>query len=107
MLAQDYAKAILLYKEALSISPMYPDAWFKLGCAAMREEDWETSVQAFLRVVQQVRAAPHLHAPAVWLCFSPISSGFLKSSFSACRNAMLLWQANKLVCKLSILKPDL
>jgi hypothetical protein len=57
---QEYKTAIPLYQDALAISPMYPDSWFKLGCAAMREEEWDISVQAFLRVVQQVRTSPRV-----------------------------------------------
>ena len=47
----DFEGCIPLYLEALAISPMYPDSWFKLGCAAMRVENWEVAVKAFLRVV--------------------------------------------------------
>ena len=44
-------QAIQYFKESLAISGFYPDSWFKLGCAAMREEDWTTAVTAFHRVV--------------------------------------------------------
>jgi tetratricopeptide (TPR) repeat protein len=47
----DYRRAIALLEEALSISSFYPESWFKLGCAAMREEQWATSIRAFHRVV--------------------------------------------------------
>ena len=47
----DFKRAILLFKEALAISTFYPESWFKLGCAAMREEEWTTAVSAFQRVV--------------------------------------------------------
>jgi len=47
----DMKNAIVLFKEALLISNFYPDSWFKLGCAAMREEDWDTATLAFRRVV--------------------------------------------------------
>ena len=47
----DMKKAIQYFKEALAISGFYADSWFKLGCAAMREEDWATAVSAFHRVV--------------------------------------------------------
>jgi hypothetical protein len=69
---QEYIRAIELYQDALAISPMYPDSWFKLGCAAMREEKWEISVQAFLRVVQQVRAFPFAWLPCETPCVSSI-----------------------------------
>lgn len=49
---QRWSECIPLFKEALAISTMYPDSWFKLGCAAMRDEQWDTAVQAFLRVVK-------------------------------------------------------
>ena len=41
--------AVALFEEALAISNFYPDSWFKLGCAAMREEQWATAVKAFHR----------------------------------------------------------
>ena len=50
---QEYEECIPLYLDALAISPMYADSWFKLGCAAMRMEQWDVSIKAFLRVVNQ------------------------------------------------------
>jgi len=37
-------EAIVLFKEALVISNFYPDSWFKLGCAGMQLEDWDTAL---------------------------------------------------------------
>ena len=43
----EYQKCIECYETALAINKLYPDAWFTLGCAYMRIEDWKGSIYAF------------------------------------------------------------
>ncbi|EGC31895.1 hypothetical protein DICPUDRAFT_82233 [Dictyostelium purpureum] len=47
----EYQKCIESFTIALSINPLFPNAWFTMGCAAMRIENWETAINAFSRVV--------------------------------------------------------
>lgn len=44
-----YGSAISSLKIAVKINPLIFKAWFILGCAAMKEEDWETAREAFVR----------------------------------------------------------
>ena len=43
----EYQKSIDCYEKALAISRLYPSAWFTLGCAYMRMEDFKQSIYAF------------------------------------------------------------
>eukprot|EP00347_Sterkiella_histriomuscorum_P015302 403357539 len=43
----EYVKCAESYEKALAISRLYPDAWFTLGCAYMRLEDFKQSIFAF------------------------------------------------------------
>lgn len=45
-----WVKSIECYHRALAINPLFENAWFVLGCAAMRAEDWDQAVRAFSRV---------------------------------------------------------
>ncbi|KZT29492.1 TPR-like protein [Neolentinus lepideus HHB14362 ss-1] len=47
----EYAQAILCLRRAVAINPLLHRSWFVLGCACIREEDWETARQAFTRCV--------------------------------------------------------
>ncbi|TFK46952.1 tetratricopeptide repeat domain 27 [Heliocybe sulcata] len=47
----EYAKAIRCLRMAVAINPLLHRSWFVLGCACLREEDWETARQAFTRCV--------------------------------------------------------
>ncbi|KAJ8519695.1 hypothetical protein ONZ45_g3395 [Pleurotus djamor] len=47
----EYAKAITSLKRAVAINPLYTRSWFILGCACVREEDWEGAKTAFGRCV--------------------------------------------------------
>lgn len=42
-----YQKAIECYEKALAINKLYKDAWFTLGCAYMRGEDFQNAIFAF------------------------------------------------------------
>ncbi|CDW87054.1 tetratricopeptide repeat protein 27 [Stylonychia lemnae] len=43
----EFKKSAECYEKALSISRLYPDAWFTLGCAYMRLEELKQAVYAF------------------------------------------------------------
>ena len=43
----DFQKSIDCYEKALAINRLYQDAWFTLGCAYMRIQDWKNAVYAF------------------------------------------------------------
>lgn len=43
----DFKKSIECYETALAINRLFPDAWFTLGCAYMREGDWQNAIFAF------------------------------------------------------------
>jgi len=47
----DYAKSVDAYKKALKINPLFEGSWFILGCASMNIEDWDTSIEAWNRVI--------------------------------------------------------
>ncbi|EPQ58888.1 TPR-like protein [Gloeophyllum trabeum ATCC 11539] len=47
----EYARAISCLRRAVAINPLLHRSWFVLGCACIREEDWETARQAFSRCV--------------------------------------------------------
>ncbi len=47
---ENFEKCISSYQNALAINSLFENAWFVLGCAAMRIEKWETSIEAFQRV---------------------------------------------------------
>lgn len=46
-----YPRAITCLKRAVAINPLLTRSWFILGCASMREEDWEGARNAFSRCV--------------------------------------------------------
>ena len=46
-----YQKAISCLKRAVAINPLLSRSWFILGCACVREEDWEEAKNAFGRCV--------------------------------------------------------
>ena len=43
----EFKQSIECYEQALAINKLYQDAWFTLGCAYMRVEDWKNGVYAF------------------------------------------------------------
>jgi tetratricopeptide (TPR) repeat protein len=43
----EYRKAVECYEKALAINKLYADAWFTMGCAYMRLEEWKGAVFAF------------------------------------------------------------
>lgn len=47
----DYANSVDAYKKALKINPLFEGSWFILGCASMNIEDWDTSIEAWNRVI--------------------------------------------------------
>ncbi|KAH7912942.1 hypothetical protein BJ138DRAFT_1082570 [Hygrophoropsis aurantiaca] len=47
----DFKKAILCLQRAVKINPLLSRSWFILGCAYVREENWEAAKDAFSRCV--------------------------------------------------------
>jgi tetratricopeptide (TPR) repeat protein len=45
--------AIGHFRQAVAVKPLLPRAWFTLGAALMRLEQWDAALQAYTRVVQQ------------------------------------------------------
>jgi tetratricopeptide (TPR) repeat protein len=41
------------YRKALTLRPLTPHAWFRLGAISMQLKDWSTALEAFSNVVQQ------------------------------------------------------
>lgn len=48
---KDYEKAIHAYQLSLTLNPLNENAWFALGCAAMKLQKWPLALEALLRVV--------------------------------------------------------
>ncbi|PIL37616.1 hypothetical protein GSI_01310 [Ganoderma sinense ZZ0214-1] len=46
-----YAEAIACLRRAAAINPLQARTWFVLGCACLREEDWDGARAAFVRCV--------------------------------------------------------
>ena len=49
----DYPACIGHLQDAVDINPLFPHAWFRLGVAAMRTEQWRTAKNAFIQVTAQ------------------------------------------------------
>ncbi|KAI0092107.1 tetratricopeptide repeat domain 27 [Irpex rosettiformis] len=47
----DYPHAIECLRKAVKINPLYSRSWFILGCAHVRQEEWEGARDAFTRCV--------------------------------------------------------
>ncbi|KAH8976781.1 TPR-like protein [Lactarius akahatsu] len=47
----EYAEAAQCLRRAVAINPLYVRSWFVLGCACIREQDWEGAREAFVRCV--------------------------------------------------------
>ncbi|KAI8989869.1 TPR-like protein [Trametes punicea] len=47
----NYADAITCLRRAVAINPLLSRSWFILGCACVRQEDWEGAKDAFVRCV--------------------------------------------------------
>jgi tetratricopeptide (TPR) repeat protein len=48
---EEYAEAVKCLRRAVAINPLFTRSWFILGCACIREEDWEGAREAFARCV--------------------------------------------------------
>lgn len=48
-----WREAVVHFKAALTINPLYPETWFTYGCAAMAIEDMQLAAEAFTHVIQQ------------------------------------------------------
>ena len=46
-----FPEAIACLRRAVAINPLLSRSWFVLGCACLREEDWEGAREAFVRCV--------------------------------------------------------
>ncbi|KAI9447511.1 TPR-like protein, partial [Lactarius indigo] len=46
-----FAEAARCLRRAVAINPLYARSWFVLGCACIREQDWEGAREAFARCV--------------------------------------------------------
>lgn len=47
----DYPNAIECLRKAVKINPLYSRSWFILGCAYVRQEEWQGAREAFTRCV--------------------------------------------------------
>jgi tetratricopeptide (TPR) repeat protein len=47
----EHAEAVRCLRRAVAINPLYTNSWFVLGCACIREEDWEGARESFARCV--------------------------------------------------------
>ncbi|KAI0638635.1 tetratricopeptide repeat domain 27 [Trametes polyzona] len=47
----NYPEAIACLRKAVAINPLLSRSWFVLGCACVRQEDWEGARDAFVRCV--------------------------------------------------------
>ncbi|TBU58682.1 TPR-like protein [Dichomitus squalens] len=47
----NYEDAITCLRRAVAINPLQARSWFVLGCACLREEDWDGAREAFVRCV--------------------------------------------------------
>lgn len=47
----EFSASIPFFEAALSINPLYSRSWFVLGCAYVKEENWNEAVKSFRRVV--------------------------------------------------------
>jgi tetratricopeptide (TPR) repeat protein len=47
----DYQKTLEYLRKAVAINPLLSRSWFILGCACIRQEDWEGAREAFTRCV--------------------------------------------------------
>jgi tetratricopeptide (TPR) repeat protein len=48
---EEYTEAARCLRRAVAINPLFSRSWFILGCACIREQDWEGAREAFLRCV--------------------------------------------------------
>jgi len=48
---QAFKESIECYEKALAVNRLYPDAWFTLGCAYMKINDFKNAIYAFGNVV--------------------------------------------------------
>ena len=48
---EEYAEAVRCLRRAVAINPLFVRSWFILGCACVREENWEGAREAFVRCV--------------------------------------------------------
>ncbi|KAI0065848.1 TPR-like protein [Artomyces pyxidatus] len=48
---EEYAEAMVCLRRAVAINPLLSRSWFILGCACVREEDWDGARDAFGRCV--------------------------------------------------------
>lgn len=51
---EEWAEAVIHFREALKLNSLFPEAWFTYGCSAMEIDDWGLAANAFTRVVQQM-----------------------------------------------------
>jgi tetratricopeptide (TPR) repeat protein len=50
---KQWAEAVIHYRSALELNPLYPDVWFTCGCAAIEAGLFDFAATAFTRVVQE------------------------------------------------------
>ena len=48
---ENYSKSVAAYDKSLALNSLQPDAWFSMGCAASRIDDYATAARAFRRKV--------------------------------------------------------
>lgn len=55
---EEWADAIDHFRDALRVNPLFPDAWFSYGCAALKVGNTQLASNAFTTVVQQMPENP-------------------------------------------------
>jgi len=98
----DIEKSANYFKEAVSLKPLSPHVWFKLGAISMRLKDWDTALHAFTEVVQQEPeegdawanvAAVHMHNNNPDEAYPA-----LVESLKLNRNNWRVWESKLFVC---------
>lgn len=51
--AEEWKEAVEHFREALKLNPLFPDAWFTYGCAAIQVGNTQLAANAFTMVIQQ------------------------------------------------------
>ncbi|KAK3829317.1 MAG: hypothetical protein J3Q66DRAFT_376789 [Benniella sp.] len=93
------------YQEALKINPLFENSWFVLGCVCMQLEDFDTAINAFVRVVSinhengeawNNMAAIHMHRK------NPVDAQHaLRQALKEKRDSWKIW-SNFMYCSMDI-----
>lgn len=50
---ENWREAVHHFRDAMKLNPLFPDAWFTYGCAAIQTGDMQLAANAFTAVIQQ------------------------------------------------------